>query len=107
MKTLILLILLTVITSCRNPDGYPRISDQEQLSPNFHYVEIDGKGYIDVEKSHCLSRIYRYSKGYIGPIGLAIEIPIQECQKVIGKAPREYAVFATWLEDFRIWLINM
>lgn len=106
MKLIQLILIITCLNACKDPNGYPRIDDQEQLSPNFFYVEINGKEYIDTEKSFCLSRVYRYSKGYIGPISNAIKLPIYECQKVIGKAPSEYGIFATWLESFRKWLLS-
>lgn len=100
------LICLSLV-SCKSPDSYPRIADQEQLSPVFAYIEINGKQYIDLESSYCLMRIYRITKGYVGPTTQAVELHISECNKVIGYAPTEYGVFATWLENLRIWLINL
>jgi len=97
---------MTVLINCRNPDSYPKIPDQEQLTPFFSYIEVDGKTYIDMEKSVCLSRVYRISKGSIGPINEAIDLDIRECNKVIGYSPKEYGTFATWLENFRIWLLG-
>jgi len=96
----------TCLSGCLNPNSYPRISDQEQLSPNFVYVKIDGKEYIDVEKSVCFSRVYRIAKGYIGSVGNEMDLNIKECNKVIGYAPSEYGVFATWMENFRHWLLG-
>jgi hypothetical protein len=95
-----------LLASCRNPNGYPKISDQEQLSPFFVVETINGKDYISIEKSKCLARNYRITKGYIGPISDAIDLHIFECNKVIGYSPKEYGVFATWMENFRNWLLD-
>lgn len=102
MKILALMMLLTILASCRN--NYPEIADQEQLSPVFSYVEIDGKKYIDIETSKCLSRTYRITKRYVGAIDNAIMLDIRECNKVVGYAPREYVIFASFLENMRRWL---
>jgi hypothetical protein len=102
-----LLILLTIcLSSCNDPNGYPRLADQEQLIPIFRYVEIDGREYIDTEESFCASRLYRVSKGYIGSIQKPIRLHISECHKIIGRAPDEYNAFSTWLENFRNWLLG-
>ena len=108
MKMLIILMtLMTLIQSCRNPDSYPKLEDQEQLSPYLaNVVEIDGEEYIPLKGSYCFSRVYRISKGSIGPINEAINLDIRECHKIVGRAPSEYGVFATWLENFRVWLLG-
>lgn len=107
-KTLILsLICLSLLSCIRDPNGYPRIEDQEQLSPVFNYIEINGKTYIDIDESYCLARVYRISKGYVGATTKAVELNISECNKIIGYAPREYGIFATWLENLRQWLIGL
>jgi hypothetical protein len=100
------ILILICLSSCKNPNSYPKINDQEQLSPFFVYKNINGKLYISVEDSVCLSRVYRISKGFIGPISEAIELDIRECNKSIGYAPREYGVFSTWMENFRFWLLE-
>lgn len=105
-KTMLGILILICLSSCRSPNSYPKINDQEQLSPFFVYVEIDGKRYIDVEESVCLARTYRITKGFIGPISQAIDLNISECHKIIGYAPAEYGVFATWMENFRFWLLD-
>lgn len=97
--------LALAVTGCKNPNSYPKINDQEQLSPVMSTpVEINGKMYIPVEESYCLSRTYRIQEGYIGPVGRVLELGIEECNKIIGRAPREYGVYATWLENMRVWL---
>ena len=107
MKTLIMsMMLLMALTGCLNPDSYPRIENQEQLSPFFVYETINGKEYISIEKSKCLSRTYKISKEFIGAIDKAVKLNIKECQKVVGYSPKEYGVFATWLENFRHWLLQ-
>jgi len=106
LKKILLIPFLIFLNSCVNPNSYPRIADQEQMTPIFNYVEVGGVEYIDLESSYCLSRIYRIGKGYIGPIKDAIKLHISECNKVIGYAPDEYGVFTTWLENFRSWLLR-
>lgn len=101
------MLIVSCLSSCVNPNSYPRIKDQEQLSPFLApAVEIEGKLYIPVKKSVCLSRVYRISKGFVGSIGRELDLDIYECNKIIGRAPAEYGVFATWLENFRNWLLK-
>jgi hypothetical protein len=78
------------------------------MSPVFaKAVIIDGQEYIPINGSKCLSRVYRISKGYIGPANdNVIEHDLRECHKIIGRAPDEYGEFSTWLELFRKWLLN-
>lgn len=102
MKAQLLVILLMTLIGCRN--NYPTIQDQEQLSPVFNYITIDGKEYIDLESSRCLSRTYRVDRRYVGAINQTIMLDIKECDRVIGYAPREYATFASFLENMRRWL---
>lgn len=95
-------LLITCLSSCLN---YPKIEDQEQLSLFLaEPLEIDGKLYIPVSESGCFSRVYRITRGYIGSIGSEQEYDVYECQKMIGRAPTEYGVYATWMENFRVWL---
>ena len=105
-RMMILIPLVICLNSCRNPNSYPRIDDQEQLSPVLRIETINEKDYISIENSYCLSRTYRISKEYVGAIDKAIKLHIMECNKVIGRAPSEYGVFATWLENFRHWLLE-
>jgi len=107
MKMMLGILFLICLSSCKDPNGYPRIQDQEQLSPYFVYETIDGKEYISIEKSKCNSRTYRITKHSIGPIDKAIGLNIKECQKIVGYSPKEYIVFADWLEDFRLWLLSL
>ena len=46
------------------------------------------------------------SKDYVGPVGDPISLNIMECNKVIGNAPAEYGVLATWHENMRHWLLG-
>lgn len=106
MKILILITLLMTLGACRNRRGVdrPEIKNQEQKSPVFKIVEIEGKSYIDMDQSFCNSRIYQINSDYIGSDGRVIRLDIMECQKIIGYSPGEYGVFATWLENMRHWL---
>jgi uncharacterized membrane protein len=106
MKKILLILTLIFLNSCRDPNSYPKIVDQEQLTPIFELIIVDGVEYINPRESYCLSRVYRIGKGYLGPISEAIKLNIKECDRVIGYAPSEYNVFATWLENFRHWLLG-
>lgn len=105
MKHLVLMILLMSLANCRN-NNHPTINNQEQLSPVFEYVIVDGKEYIDIESSRCNSRTYKISKEFVGPIDKAVKLNIKECNKIIGRATKEYATFATFLENMRRWLLT-
>lgn len=109
MKILTLTIAMILFASCRrqNPNSYPRINTQEQLSPVFSVVEIDEKEYIDIESSKCLSRNYQINRDVIGPVDdTVLVMDIRECDRMIGYAPQEYATFTTWLESMRQWLLS-
>lgn len=106
---LVLTIVVTLFVSCRNrdPNEYPRLPVQEQLSPVFSYIEIDGRKLIDVESSRCLSRAYQINRDFVGPVDDRIIIlDISECDRMIGYAPAEYAEFSTWQETLRQWLLS-
>ena len=106
LKMSTLILILICLSSC-NRNNAPKINDQEQLSPILaDAVEIDGEMYIPVKESYCLSRKYRINKGYIGPVGRVLDLDIYECQKIIGRAPSEYGVFVTWMENVRVWLLK-
>ena len=95
------MMLLMLLTSCLEP---PTIADQEQLSSVFVYETINGKEYISVEKSKCLSRTYRISKEMVGAIDKNIKLNIKECDRVTGYAPSEYVTLASFMENLRIYL---
>ena len=109
-KLIILMMLLTLSMSCRNRHGQSQpndIQDQEQLSVYLaDPVEIEGKFYIPLDGSGCISRNYRITDGYIGPISDRIILDLRECHKVIGYSPSEYGALATWMENMRVWLIG-
>lgn len=105
-----LMMLLTLIQSCRNRNGQEQpkeLEDREQLSVYLaDAIEIDNKLYIPLEGSGCFSRNYRIDNGFVGPISEEITLDIRECHKIVGFAPSEYGNLATWLENMRIWLIG-
>jgi hypothetical protein len=107
LKMMFVILLVSFLSSCKSPNSYPRIQDQEQLSPHFEYVTVNNIVYISIDKSSCNSRTYRISKHSIGPINKAIKLDIRECQKLVGRSPNEYTIFFNWLESFRVWLLSM
>jgi len=112
MKTLrhalIILTILGTFLSCKNRLGVarPKLEPQEQKSPIFVLIEIDGKSYIDIQESYCLSRSYDISRDRVGPVSDPVFLGILECEKIVGRSPEEYGVFATWLDDMRHWLLG-
>jgi len=107
MKNLILLIaLLTLLINCRNRRGVerPELARQEQKSPYFAVISFNGRNYIDIDKSYCLSRVYEISDSHIGSTSDVIKLPIAECHKIIGYSPSEYGVLTSWLVNMKGWL---
>jgi hypothetical protein len=108
MKKLIHLILLMTLTisclsSCRvSPEDYPKISDVEQLSPYFHYVQIDNRMYVDVEKSYCFSRKYRMTRKYLGSVGQEKRLPLNVCNKIVGYNQGTYVDVFNFQEAVRV-----
>lgn len=104
------MMLGMLIISCRNRYGQeqpPNPNDQEQLSVFLaDTVEIDGKLYVPLDGSGCISRNYRIDDGYIGPISESIVLDLRECHKVVGYLPSEYGVLTTWMENMRVWLVG-
>lgn len=105
-KILLVTTLAICLSSCR--DDYPIIQDQEQLSIFIpEAIDIEGKKYLEVEKIGCFAKTYRISKEFIGAIDRPISIDYKECNKMIGYAPQEYSEFASWLVNFRNWLLAL
>lgn len=92
LRTLLIICLsASCFTSCRvTSEDMPKIEDVEQLSPYFHYVNIDGKDYIDVELSRCFARNYRHSIDFVGPVEYSKAESIKKCNKVVGYGPVNY-----------------
>lgn len=95
MKLLILLILV----SCQS---VPTSIETNQCSPIHRYVkDSDNVEWINVSKSYCLCRKYRFSVESVGPIGGSWRLPLKECDKVIGWAPSEYVTVREYWESVR------
>lgn len=95
------------MTSCRRDDLLePKMEDISQLSPVFIYEVIDGKRYISVEKSRCLSRKYRHNRDFIGPITETASFAISRCDRSIGYDPIDYVKLHNYKEAVRS-LINL
>lgn len=107
MKTQILLMLailsIIFLSGCKS---YPKLTDQQQKSPVFVYVTINGKEYISVEYSTCYSRLYHIGKDFIGPLEHVSNRSIKECDRIVGRSAIDYTTYTSWLEDMRIWIIS-
>lgn len=91
MKIYLSFLLLFTLVSCGSA---PTIEDTTQRSPVFIYSE-DGK-YIDVSKSYCICRKYRYNIEYVGTVGGSWQEPIKNCNKVVGWNTKEYVTVAEY-----------
>ena len=96
------LLLLCCVYSCQS---FPNVEDQEQCSP-FIVLQIDsaGRRMVNEEESACLCRYYKWSKGYVGPVGDLIEKDIQYCDKLVGHTPDSYLEVQDFYERVRTWL---
>ena len=102
MVKILLLPLLMTLIAC---PSIPTVRDTEQRSPVFVYVEIDGKEYIDVESSMCLSRQYRFNSEMVGPVTKSIAKSIKECDRVIGwHSSVEYPLVYRYWDEIRVAL---
>lgn len=103
-KTPILVLIISAIclsASCRI-NQEPKIEDLEQLSPFFVYVTINGKRYIDIDRSKCFTRSYRHSRSYIGSVGRDEAKNISHCDRSVGYSAREYVKLNNFKEAVRL-----
>ena len=90
------------MVSCRRDDFLePKIQDITQLSPVFIYEVIDGKRYISIEKSRCLSRKYRHNRDFIGPITETVSLHITRCDRSVGYDPIDYVKLHNYKDAVR------
>lgn len=100
---------LLVLASCTTPDRNRQLV-VVQCSPVFAYetVEIMRDGIpmaepiIDMAKSECNCRRYKYSLAFMGPIaGSLMTHRIEMCDRLVGNHPREYTRIVNFLGDVR------
>lgn len=106
LKTLVVRLMFLVALSCLSScQSFPTIEDQQQCSA-FISLEVDsaGRRIVNEVESVCLCRQYKWSKGYVGPVGDLIEKDIEQCNKVIGHLPDSYLEVQDFYERVRIWL---
>jgi hypothetical protein len=103
------IIALLLLASCTTPDRN-RFLVVEQCSPNFAFetVEIlrDGEPgaetILDMAKSECFCRRYKYSLAFMGPIaGSTVTHRIEKCDRLVGNPPDDYARTVKFLGDVR------
>lgn len=102
MKIILLMIPLIIAAKCEQPTEF----NGSQRSPQFHYEKIqliDGswKEVISIEKSICRYRGYSVSQDYIGPAGVAGQLPIKKCNLIIGYKSKEEAQLKNLMEYVR------
>lgn len=99
MKTVLILALLMILTSCRSVPDINRELIIEQCGLTFSKLE---SGEIDLAKSKCDCRLYEYSINKLGAVpGTSNSYPVEYCQKLIGNKPQEYLKLVNFLGDVR------
>jgi len=63
-------------------------------------IEVTQKKY-DVDLNRCVKRQYVFSAEFIGGKGNSVEIPVDQCDELIGYTPDEYIKVFQWQEDRR------
>lgn len=98
LRMIFVILSMIFLSGCQSR---PDILIQEQKFVTFHFVEIDGKLYIDPDLSFCLKRKYQYSLDLLGPVEKFQNIPFQECDKLTGYTPKPYVEVHSFLDDVR------
>lgn len=96
LKKSLTMLFLICLSSCA-----PEIDDQIQCSPEFHFITENNRRYIDEEITTCRCRMYRWTPGYVGPVGPFWHEDITYCQKLVGHPPDAYLEVAAFYEDVR------
>ena len=98
-KKLLKILLITCLSACKEPE----IADQPQrtIVLNLERDQENGRLYVKEENSICLERMYRYSEKFLGPVSQSVEIPIEQCNKLIGNEPASYVKITNFLEEVR------
>jgi hypothetical protein len=92
------------------------ISNLSQCSPILSYIEIEGRQYIDIEKSTCKCRTYHFGKDYVGMKNntKVWNEPLSNCNKLMGwktlkaenQTNSDYAEVTKFWEDVRVQINN-
>lgn len=99
MKTLRLIVLLTIFLSSLSGCNSTLYHKGEQCSPVFVYVD-ESKKLIDADKSYCNVREYEFGIHHVGAIqGTDHKREIHYCDRCVGF--KKYAGFATFWESVR------
>ena len=99
LKMSILIPLAIFLNACNT---YAPVNDLVQCSPLITLIEDNGRRYIDEDNSTCTCRMYRYSVGYVGPVGAIWHEDLMYCNKIIGNPPEPYLELVEWLEADRL-----
>lgn len=100
---------LLLVAACTTPDRNRSLT-VEQCSPvlAIETVEIlrDGvpmaEPIIDMAKSECNCRRYKYSLSFMGPIaGSVVTHRIEKCDRLVGNPPDEYIKTVNFLGNIR------
>jgi len=105
---------LAILASCTTPDRN-RFLVVEQCSPNFAFetaeVLRDGvpgaETILDMAKSECFCRRYKYSLAFMGPIaGSTVTHRIEKCDRLVGNPPDDYARTVKFFGDIKTDIQN-
>ena len=96
LSVLAFCFLLTGFSGCGSGDLALNLTTENcELDPV--EVVIEGKRYIDVEQTVCFCRDYKYSLGYVGPVGVVRDESYDHCKQMPG--------FPKWEEPSAFWEI--
>lgn len=100
LKMSLVILIIIFLSGCRTPE----IRDLEQKNLKL-VLSVDtesGRRYINEDESVCFTRMYKHSKGYVGPIGQEHDNDITYCNDLIGYGPSEYVDLSLFFEEVRV-----
>lgn len=104
------LLALLILVSCQSFPQKDRklVFEQCGVIHAYENVEISRDGapsaelIIDMRKSTCRCRRYKYSLVFVGPIAdSSQDRPIEYCDRLIGSNPENYKAVTDFIQDLR------
>lgn len=96
LSVLAFCFLMSGIVSCTSSDLRINLTT-ENCELDVEEVVIEGKKYVDIENSICFCRDYKFSLGYVGPVGVVRDEPYAYCKQMPG--------FPDWDKASAFWEI--
>lgn len=93
--------LLIICLSCASNPIFTTEVNAEQCSPYISLKFEAGKRFVDETNSKCLCRLYKFSNGYIGPIGTSYKVDLMKCHQLIGITAERYEEVNNFLQSLK------